>query len=76
MKLAGVTVGNAEPFFLIAGTCVVESEAMSIDTAGALKEMTDALGVFRSSTSRLSTKRIEVLETAIAAPVSRRGCVS
>ena len=31
--------------FLIAGTCVVESEAMSIDTAGRLKEITDDLGI-------------------------------
>lgn len=39
MKLAGVEVGNDRPFFLIAGTCVIESEAMSIDTAGTLKEL-------------------------------------
>jgi len=45
MNLGGATVGNAEPFFLIAGTCVIESEAMSIETAGALKEMTESLGI-------------------------------
>jgi 2-dehydro-3-deoxyphosphooctonate aldolase (KDO 8-P synthase) len=45
MNLCGFEVGADKPFFLIAGTCVVESEAMSLDTAGALKEMTDALGV-------------------------------
>ncbi len=45
MKLAGKTVGNDRPIFLIAGTCVIESEAMSIDTAGALKEMTAELGI-------------------------------
>lgn len=45
MKLCGFDVGAAQPFFLIAGTCVVESEAMSVDTAGALKEITQALGV-------------------------------
>ena len=45
MKLCGFEVGSDKPFFLIAGTCVVESEAMTIDTAGALKEMTGALGV-------------------------------
>lgn len=45
MKLCGFDVGAAHPFFLIAGTCVVESEAMSVDTAGALKEITQALGV-------------------------------
>ena len=31
--------------FLIAGTCVVESEAMSVDTAGRLKEITGELGI-------------------------------
>jgi 2-dehydro-3-deoxyphosphooctonate aldolase (KDO 8-P synthase) len=45
MKLCGFEVGNERPFFLISGTCVVESEQMSLDTAGALKEMTAALGI-------------------------------
>lgn len=52
MKLAGFDVGYDKPIFLIAGTCVVESEAMAIDTAGALKEMTDDLGmpfIYKSS---------------------------
>ncbi|NOX67713.1 MAG: 3-deoxy-8-phosphooctulonate synthase [Gammaproteobacteria bacterium] len=52
MKLTGFDVGNDKPIFLIAGTCVVESEAMAIDTAGALKEMTDALSmpfIYKSS---------------------------
>ncbi|MDH3752004.1 MAG: 3-deoxy-8-phosphooctulonate synthase [Gammaproteobacteria bacterium] len=31
--------------FLIAGTCVVESEAMALDTAGALKEICGGLGI-------------------------------
>ncbi|MDH5621692.1 MAG: 3-deoxy-8-phosphooctulonate synthase [Gammaproteobacteria bacterium] len=45
MKLCGHTVGNHQPFFLIAGTCVVESEQMTLDTAGTLKEITAALGI-------------------------------
>jgi 2-dehydro-3-deoxyphosphooctonate aldolase (KDO 8-P synthase) len=45
MKLCGFEVGNDQPFFLICGTCVVESEQMSMDTAGALKEMTAELGI-------------------------------
>ncbi len=45
MKLCGFEVGNRQPIFLIAGTCVVESESMTIDTAGALKEICAALGV-------------------------------
>ncbi|MCK5324383.1 MAG: 3-deoxy-8-phosphooctulonate synthase, partial [Woeseiaceae bacterium] len=45
MKLAHFDAGNDQPIFLIAGTCVVESEAMSIDTAGSLKETCGKLGV-------------------------------
>jgi 2-dehydro-3-deoxyphosphooctonate aldolase (KDO 8-P synthase) len=52
MKLCGHEVGLEHPFFLIAGPCVVESEQLQIDVAGALKEMTAALGIpfiFKSS---------------------------
>ncbi|NVD72952.1 3-deoxy-8-phosphooctulonate synthase [Duganella sp. BJB1802] len=45
MKLCGFDVGLDQPFFLIAGTCVIESRQMAFDTAGALKEMTAALGI-------------------------------
>jgi len=45
MKLTGFEVGADQPFFLIAGTCVVESEANAIDTAGTLKEITAELGI-------------------------------
>lgn len=45
MKLCGFDVGLDKPFFLIAGTCVVESEQMTIDVAGQLKEITSALGI-------------------------------
>lgn len=45
MNLAGFEVGLDKPFFLIAGTCVVESEQMTIDTAGRLKEICATLGV-------------------------------
>lgn len=45
MKLCGFEVGLDKPFFLIAGTCVVESEQMTIDTAGRLKEICAQLGV-------------------------------
>ncbi|GLU31503.1 3-deoxy-8-phosphooctulonate synthase [Trinickia caryophylli] len=45
MKLVDFEVGLDKPFFLIAGTCVVESEQMSIDTAGALKEICAKLGI-------------------------------
>ncbi|MRV75979.1 3-deoxy-8-phosphooctulonate synthase [Duganella sp. FT92W] len=45
MKLCGFDVGLDQPFFLIAGTCVIESRQMAFDTAGALKEMTTELGI-------------------------------
>ena len=52
MKLCGFEVGLSQPFFLIAGPCVVESEQLQLDTAGQLKEITAALGIpfiFKSS---------------------------
>ncbi|UVW27798.1 3-deoxy-8-phosphooctulonate synthase [Massilia sp. H6] len=45
MKLAGFDVGLDQPIFLIAGTCVIESRQMAMDTAGMLKEITSALGI-------------------------------
>jgi 2-dehydro-3-deoxyphosphooctonate aldolase (KDO 8-P synthase) len=45
MKLASFEVGPERPFFLIAGPCVIESEALVLDVAGRLKEMTDRLGI-------------------------------
>jgi 2-dehydro-3-deoxyphosphooctonate aldolase (KDO 8-P synthase) len=52
MKLCGFDVGLNQPFFLIAGPCVVESEQLQMDTAGTLKEITASLGIpfiFKSS---------------------------
>ena len=45
MKLCGFDAGNDQPIFLIAGTCVVESEQMALDTAGTLKEICDDLSI-------------------------------
>ena len=52
MKLCGFEVGLDQPFFLIAGPCVIESEQLQMDTAGTLKEITASLGIpfiFKSS---------------------------
>ena len=52
MKLAGFEVGLQQPFFLIAGPCVVESLELQLETAGRLKEITGRLGIpfiFKSS---------------------------
>lgn len=45
MNLCGFTAGNDQPIFLIAGTCVVESEQMTLETAGTLQELCGALGI-------------------------------
>lgn len=45
MKLCDFEVGLDQPFFLIAGTCVIESEQMALDTAGTLKEICASLGI-------------------------------
>lgn len=52
MKLCGFDIGLQQPFFLIAGPCVIESEQLQMDTAGTLKEITASLGIpfiFKSS---------------------------
>ena len=52
MKLCGFDAGLENPFFLIAGPCVIESEQLQMDVAGQLKEITAALGIpfiFKSS---------------------------
>lgn len=62
MQLCGFEVGHQQPLFLIAGTCVIESEQMTMDVAGQLKEITDKLGIsfiYKSSfdkANRTSTK--------------------
>jgi len=45
MNLCGFEAGNDRPFFLIAGTCVVESEAIAMETAGRLKEICERLSI-------------------------------
>jgi len=52
MKLCGFDVGLDHPLFVIAGPCVVESEALQVDVAGRLKETCAELRipfVFKSS---------------------------
>lgn len=52
MKLCGFEAGLDQPFFLISGPCVVESEALTMKTAETLKEITQSLGIpfiFKSS---------------------------
>ena len=45
MQLAGFEAGLEHPLFLISGPCVVESEALALETAASLKEIAAAVGV-------------------------------
>ncbi|HEX2492350.1 MAG TPA: 3-deoxy-8-phosphooctulonate synthase, partial [Steroidobacter sp.] len=52
MRLLHFNVGPDQPLFLIAGPCVIESEGLTLETAGKLKELTARLSVpfiFKSS---------------------------
>jgi 2-dehydro-3-deoxyphosphooctonate aldolase (KDO 8-P synthase) len=52
MKLCHFEADLQQPFFLMAGPCVIESETLVIETAGMLKEITTRLGIpfiFKSS---------------------------
>ncbi len=44
-NLCGFEVGLDQPLFLIAGPCVIESEAMAMATAESLKKITDELKI-------------------------------
>jgi 2-dehydro-3-deoxyphosphooctonate aldolase (KDO 8-P synthase) len=45
MKLAGYEVGLQQPFFLIAGPCVIEGPTLTQEIAGRLKEITTRLSI-------------------------------
>ncbi|MDH5392134.1 MAG: 3-deoxy-8-phosphooctulonate synthase [Gammaproteobacteria bacterium] len=45
MDLCGFKVGLDQPFFLIAGPCVIESEKMAMETSAELKRIADKLAI-------------------------------
>jgi len=45
MRLCGFEVGPDRPFFLVAGPCVIESEAMVLEVAGRMREIARELGI-------------------------------
>jgi len=52
INIGGIKVGGGEPFVLIAGPCVIESERLARKVAASLKELTAELGIpyiFKSS---------------------------
>ena len=46
MDLCGFEVTEKSPLFLIAGPCVIESEQLTLDIAGQLRDMCEELGIF------------------------------
>ena len=62
MDLCGFKVGLDQPFFLLAGPCVIESEAMALSTATELKQITDKLGIpfiYKSSFDKANRSSID-----------------
>ncbi|MBT8115859.1 MAG: 3-deoxy-8-phosphooctulonate synthase [Arenicella sp.] len=45
MKIAGFSVGLDQPFFLIAGPCVIESREFALETAKMIADITGELGI-------------------------------
>lgn len=62
MRLLNFDVGPDQPFFLIAGPCVIESEQLNVDVAGRLKELTTRLNVpfiFKSSFDKANRSSVK-----------------
>ncbi|OGT50506.1 MAG: 3-deoxy-8-phosphooctulonate synthase [Gammaproteobacteria bacterium RIFCSPHIGHO2_12_FULL_41_15] len=62
MKLCHFEVGGRQPLFLIAGPCVIEGEALAIETAGKLKEICLMLNIpfiYKSSFDKANRSSIK-----------------
>jgi 2-dehydro-3-deoxyphosphooctonate aldolase (KDO 8-P synthase) len=62
VKLCGFDAGLDQPFFLIAGPCVIESEQLALHTASRLKEITGRLGIpfiYKSSFDKANRSSID-----------------
>jgi 2-dehydro-3-deoxyphosphooctonate aldolase (KDO 8-P synthase) len=62
VRLCGFEAGLDQPFFLIAGPCVIESEQLALDTAVRLKEITERLGIpfiYKSSFDKANRSSID-----------------
>ena len=67
MQLLGRTIGTGHPLFLIAGPCVIESEALCLEVAESLRALADRTGmlvVFKASFDKANR----------SAATSYRGC--
>ena len=62
MQLCGYSVGLKQPFFLIAGPCVIESKQLALDTAGTLKEICQKLNIpfiYKSSFDKANRSSVD-----------------
>lgn len=62
MNLCGFKVGIDQPFFLIAGPCVIESEKMAMETSTELKRIAEKLGIpfiYKSSFDKANRSSME-----------------
>jgi len=62
MQLLDFKVGPDQPFFLIAGPCVIESEGLAIETAGYLRDLTRRLGIpfiYKSSFDKANRSSVQ-----------------
>lgn len=62
MQLCGFEVGNDRPLFLIAGPCVVESEALALESAAAVKEIAARVGIpliYKSSFDKANRSSVD-----------------
>ena len=62
MKICDFEVGLQQPFFLIAGPCVVESIELARETAGRLKEITQSLEIpfiYKSSFDKANRSSVD-----------------
>ena len=62
MRLCDFEVGLEQPIFLISGPCVVESEALALETAAALKEIAAAVDmpfIYKSSFDKANRSSLD-----------------
>jgi 2-dehydro-3-deoxyphosphooctonate aldolase (KDO 8-P synthase) len=62
VKLCGFEAGLEQPFFLIAGPCVIESEKLALETASQLQAITARLGIpfiYKSSFDKANRSSID-----------------
>ena len=62
MELCGFEAGLDRPLFVIAGTCVIESRQLAIDTAGEIRDITASLGIpfiYKSSFDKANRSSLE-----------------